>query len=136
MLNYFPEKGLKIKRLWHFCTEPPVCRRMLIMVLYNVTVTIDLQVHEDWVAWMRQTHIPDVMSTGMFLSYRLNKMLGHEHEDAEIYTVQYLASDMAQLIRYQQEFAPELQKAQRERYENKYAVFRTVMEVVDHNEKI
>jgi hypothetical protein len=106
------------------------------MVLYNVTVTIDLQVHEDWVRWMRTVHIPDVMSTGMFLSYRLNKMLGHEHEDAEIYTVQYLADDMSNLIRYQQEFAQALQKAQKDRYDGKYAVFRTVMEVVDHNEKI
>lgn len=105
------------------------------MLLYNVTVTIDLNVHEDWLQWMKETHIPDVMTTGMFLSYRLNKMLGHEHDDAEIYTVQYLVKDMPHLVRYQQEFAPELQRQLRERYEGKYAVFRTVMEVVDHNEK-
>lgn len=106
------------------------------MLLYNVTITVDLDVHEDWANWMRETHIPDVMSTGMFLSYRLNRMIGHEHEDSEIYTVQYLVKDMAHLMRYQQEFAPALQQQHRERYDGKYAVFRTVMEVVDHNEKI
>jgi len=106
------------------------------MLLYNVTITIDLGVHEDWLRWMRDTHIPDVMSTGQFVSYRLNKMLGHEHTDSEIYTVQYLVKDMAHLMRYQEEFAPALQQQHRERYDGKYAVFRTVMEVVDHNEKM
>jgi hypothetical protein len=106
------------------------------MLLYNVTVTIDLDVHDDWVQWMRETHIPDVMATAMFLSYRFNKMVGHEHEDAEIYTIQYLVKDMPHLMRYQEEFAPELQRKHRERYDGKYAVFRTLMEIVDHNEKL
>jgi hypothetical protein len=106
------------------------------MLLYNVTITIDLDIHEDWVRWMRETHIPDVMSTGMFVSYRMSRLVGHEHVDSEIYTVQYLVKDMAHLMRYQEEFAPELQRQHRERYEGKFAAFRTVMELMDHNEKM
>jgi Domain of unknown function (DUF4286) len=106
------------------------------MLLYNVTVTIDIEVHEDWVKWMQETHIPDVMMTGMFISYRMCRLIGHEHTEAEIYTVQYLVKDMTLLMQYQQEFSPALQKEHRERYDGKYAVFRTVMEVLDHNEKI
>jgi hypothetical protein len=105
------------------------------MFLYNVTVTIDLDVHEDWVVWMREVHIPDVMKTGMFVSYRLSKLVGHDHTDAEIYTTQYLVKDMAHLLRYQEEFAPDLQRQHRDRFEGKFAAFRTVMAVVDHNEK-
>ena len=105
------------------------------MLLYNVTITIDLDVHEDWIQWMRASHIPDVMSTGQFLSYRMAKLMGHEHTDAEIYTVQYLVKDMTHLRRYQEEFAPGLQQQTKERYDGKFAAFRTVMEVVDHNEK-
>ncbi|MBK8555676.1 MAG: DUF4286 family protein [Lewinellaceae bacterium] len=105
------------------------------MLLYNVTVTIDLNASEDWLRWMRDTHIPDVMSTGMFISYRLSRLIGHEHNDSEIYSVQYLIKDQAHLMRYQEEFAPVLQKQTRERYDGKFAVFRTIMEVVDHNEK-
>jgi TRAP-type C4-dicarboxylate transport system substrate-binding protein len=64
------------------------------------------------------------------------RLIGHEHTDSEIFTVQYLVKDMTHLMRYQQEFAPTLQEDIRKRYEGKYAVFRTVMEVVDHNEKM
>ena len=106
------------------------------MLLYNVTITIDLDVYQDWEHWMRTSHIPDVMSTGMFLSYRMCRLVGHEHTDSEIFTVQYLVKDMAHLVRYQNEFATELQNQHRERYDGKYAVFRSLMELVDHNEKI
>lgn len=106
------------------------------MLLYNVTVTVDLDVHDDWVQWMRGTHIPDVMSTGMFISYRMNRLIGHDHADAEIYTMQYLVKDMAHLVRYQEAFAPALQRQHSQRYDGKYAAFRTVMEVIDHNERL
>ncbi len=106
------------------------------MLLYNVTVTVDIEIHEDWVKWMQESHIPDVMMTGMFMSYRMCRLIGHEHTESEIYTVQYLVKDMAHLTRYQHEFGPDLQQEHRERFDGKYAAFRTVMEVLDHNEKI
>lgn len=106
------------------------------MLLYNVTVTIDLDIQADWQRWMQNTHIPDVMATGMFISYRMSRLIGHEHVDSEIFTIQYLVKDMAHLMHYQQDFAPDLQEQVRVRYEGKYAVFRTVMELVDHNEKM
>jgi hypothetical protein len=81
-----------------------------------------MAIHDDWVRWMKDQHIPDVMSTRMFLSYRMSRLLSHEHDDSEIYTIQYLAKDMAHLVRY------------RERYEGRFVAFRTVMEVIDHNE--
>ena len=103
------------------------------MLLYNVTVTIDLDVHQDWLQWMRETHIPDVMNTGLFLSYRLCRLLTHEHTDAEMYTIQYAVSDLPTLQQYQQQFATALQDAHKLRYEGKYAAFRSVMEVIDHS---
>lgn len=100
------------------------------MLLYNVTVTIDLDIHEDWLHWMREVHLPDVMATGMFLSYRMSRLIGHEHEDSEIYTMQYLVEDMTRLRRYMDECAPELQRQHQQRYAGKFAAFRTVMELV------
>ncbi len=100
------------------------------MFLYNVTITLDLDIHEDWLQWMKNVHLPDVMATGMFVSYRMCRLMGHEHQDSEIYTMQYMAPDMEHLRRYQQDFAPELQRLFRERYEGKFAAFRTVMEII------
>lgn len=100
------------------------------MFLYNVTVTIDREVADDWLQWMRQTHIPEVMATGIFSGYRMGRLLDHEHTEAEIFTVQYEVPSLGELSRYQKEFAPELQRRHRERYDGKFAAFRTVMEIV------
>ena len=35
-------------------------------VIYNVTVSIDYGASARWLDWMKRTHIPDVMKTGMF----------------------------------------------------------------------
>ena len=101
------------------------------MLLYNVTITIDQDVQQDWLHWMRHTHIPDVMATGMFLSCRICRLLSHEHAGSEIYTVQYLVQDMDHLQRYMDEHAPGLQRQHQQRYDGRYAAFRTVMELVD-----
>ena len=49
-------------------------------ILYNVTVNIDHSSHKEWVDWMKSTHIPDVMATGKFLTYHLQRILETENE--------------------------------------------------------
>ena len=36
----------------------------LIMYIYNVTTNIDESVHDEWLHWMKEIHIPDVLATG------------------------------------------------------------------------
>lgn len=102
------------------------------MILYNVTVSLDASIHADWLEWMKQKHVPDVMATGCFIENKMLRLLNEEN-DGITYAMQYLAKDMANYERYQQDFAPELQREYKERYENKFAAFRTVLEVVHHH---
>ena len=37
------------------------------MIIYNVTVSIDKEIEKQWLDWMKNTHIPDVMNTALFL---------------------------------------------------------------------
>ena len=41
------------------------------MLLYNVTVIIEDAAAEEWLQWMQEIHIPEVMATGKFVSNRL-----------------------------------------------------------------
>jgi hypothetical protein len=45
------------------------------MLLYNVTVNVELGVHAEWLAWMKAVHIPEVMATGIFKSHRICNLL-------------------------------------------------------------
>lgn len=100
------------------------------MFVYNVTVNVEASVSADWINWMKSKHIPDVLATGCFVSNRICKLLNVEDEGST-YSVQYTFHTMEDLQRYQQHFAPALQKEHTARYGQKALAFRTLMEIVD-----
>lgn len=99
------------------------------MILYNVTVSIDESIEKEWLTWMKETHIPEVMATGCFKENKLCRILAEE-EGGKAYSIQYFAPDMATYIKYQTEFSAELQTEHSAKYAGKFAAFRTILEVV------
>ncbi len=101
------------------------------MILYNITVKINHEVHDEWLRWMREEHIPDVMATDVFEEYKLSRLLGVDESDGVTYAVQYLASSMEAFHIYQEKHAYRLQTAHASRFPNQYVVFRTILSVVE-----
>jgi len=100
------------------------------MIIYNVTVNIDYQVHDQWLEWMRNVHIPDVMATGYFLESRFAKVLA-EDKGGISYSTQYLCKNMEDLEEYQQKHAARLQADVAKNFEGKFVAFSTLLEVVE-----
>ena len=101
------------------------------MIIYNVTVSIEKEVSEEWVTWMREVHIPNVMATGYFLENRFAKVLFVGDDAGVTYTTQYVCKNMADLQVYQGSHAQRLQAEVKEKFEGRYAAFRTVLETID-----
>lgn len=101
------------------------------MILYNVTINIEAGVEQEWIRWMKEIHIPEVLQTGCFTSHKFLKLL-NENPEAEgvTYAVQYQAPGITSLNRYLENFAPEIQKKHAKRYENKFVAFRTFLEEI------
>ncbi|MBA3665765.1 MAG: DUF4286 family protein [Bacteroidetes bacterium] len=100
------------------------------MFIYNVTVNIAQEIQEEWLKWMRETHMPDVMKTGCFVDNQMLKVLFVEDE-GHTYSIQYKFLEMADIEKYQKEFAPALQADYKRKFEGKYVAFRTLLEIVD-----
>jgi hypothetical protein len=98
------------------------------MIIYNVTVNIDAEVHDDWLHWMKEQHVPEVMATGLFLDHRMARVL--TDDEGFTYAIQYTCADMSTYQRYRDEHALRLQAKSRERYGDRFAAFRTLLEVV------
>lgn len=99
------------------------------MIIYNVTVSVDHDIHEEWLEWMKEVHIPDVMATGLFKENRILRVLTGEHSETT-FSVQYDCESMEHLEKYQELHAPGLQKEHTDRYGEKCIAFRTLLEVV------
>ncbi len=100
------------------------------MIIYNVTVNIDLDAHDAWVIWMRTIHIPEVMATGHFVESRMFRVLADD-EGGITYAVQYSAPDMVQYELYCEHHSPRLQEAAHKEFGGRFAAFRTLLEHIE-----
>jgi len=99
------------------------------MIIYNVTVSVEESIKEDWLKWMQEVHIPEVMATGIFSKSQINRVIIQGDSD-NTYAIAYTCASMKDLHQYQMKFAPELQQKHVARYGDKAVAFRTLMEVI------
>jgi hypothetical protein len=101
------------------------------MIVYNVTINVQGDTVDEWVKWMREIHLPEVMQTGMFEKYSMFRLLTRqEDEDGVTFCVQYASASMHNYDRYITEFAPALRDKAEKQFGGKFHAFRTVMEEV------
>lgn len=81
---------------------------------------------------MKETHIPEVMRTGLFTAFSFNKLLSRQHDETgTTYVIQYTANNIGDYETYQANHAPALQAETKRLFEGKFVAFRTLMEQVD-----
>lgn len=100
------------------------------MIIYNVTIKLDWSIQQQWIEWMKETHIPAIMATGCFTTHQFVRLLDVDEEEGPTYAVQYFAETRQQLDNYIQQFAPALRQESFMKWGNKFIAFRTLMQVV------
>lgn len=103
------------------------------MILYNVTINIHESVHDQWMQWMQEKHINDVLATGKFSAARMVKVLVEEEMGGTTYSIQYTTDSKETLQRYYDEDAPRLREEGLRLFGDKMLAFRTELELIsDH----
>ncbi|NIM34818.1 MAG: DUF4286 family protein [Hydrotalea flava] len=100
------------------------------MIIYNVTSHVAAPIHEAWLQWMKEKHIPLVMQTGCFYQYQWVKVLETDESEGYTYAIQYYAREMRDFEQYRQHHAPQLGKDIAETWGDKITNFRSLMQVV------
>lgn len=103
------------------------------MYIYNVTTNIQDAVHEQWLTWMNETHIPDMLATGKFLSAKMCEVLVEEDMGGTTYSVQFTTADKKTLELYYEEDAPRLRQDAMKLFANQFVSFRTELKVVSEH---
>lgn len=84
---------------------------------------------EEWLPWMRDVHVPDVMATGFFVGCEIRKLLDPINDPELVtYNFQYECRTMDHLKAYQEKDAARLQADHNERYKDRFVAFRTLLE--------
>lgn len=100
------------------------------MLIYNVTLKVDWQIHEEWLKWMRDEHIPEVLGTGCFIRNTLARLLDIDDSEGPTYSSQYFAEKKEDYDRYIELFAAQMRKSGIDKWGDRFIAFRTLMEIV------
>jgi hypothetical protein len=101
------------------------------MLIYNVTSKVSWHAQEDWVQWMINHHIPEVLQTGLINRYQLVRLQEVEDIDGPTFAVQYYLENRDHYERYLQEYAPALREKSLSKWGDQVIAFRTLMEVIN-----
>lgn len=100
-------------------------------LIYNVTIKVDHNIADQWLTWLQQEHIPEVVATGCFTSARILRLLETDDTDGPTYAVQYTASSPELYNRYISNFATKMREKSFEKWGDKFIAFRSVMQIVN-----
>ena len=101
------------------------------MYIYNVTIKVEDSIATEWLSWLQEVHIPEVLSTGCFISARVLRLLEVDDSEGPTYAVQYTAESKSLYNRYISIHAPEMRERGFSKWGDRYIAFRSVMEVVN-----
>lgn len=100
------------------------------MLLYNVTFGVDKSVETEWIAWMKANYLPSMMGTGLFIEYKMYKVLTHDDETSVSYSVQCFAHKIENVLTYLNEYAPPLTEILMQKFKERHVAFNTLLEEI------
>lgn len=101
------------------------------MIIYAISIAIEKSVHEEWIGYMKEVHIPDVMRTGCFRKCELQRVLEPASEAEFLaYSIQYSSDSIEDYERYRTELAVLLQAEHTQRFAGEFKAAREVREVM------
>ena len=100
------------------------------MYIYNVTTQVKEFIHAEWLEWMRNDFIPEMIATELFSHYRIVKILDIDESDGPTYAIQYFTDNRAKYDQFVQLYSDKLSQKAFEKWKDKIFSFRSLMEVI------
>ncbi len=101
------------------------------MIVYNVTIKIAQAIQDDWLIWLREEHIPDVIQTGCFTHAVILRLMEVDDSEGPTYAVQYYAESMGLYNNYIENHSSQMRQKGFDKWGDKFIAFRSVMQVVN-----
>jgi hypothetical protein len=101
------------------------------MYYYNVTCRVEPGIESEWLKWMIEVHIPEVLASQCFVECKLLRLMQEDNnQDGPIYAVQYVYKKTESFEKYTTHFGPALKQKTWDKYGDKVLAFRTNLEIL------
>lgn len=97
------------------------------MIVYNNTMNVSHEKHEEFITWCKNEMIPDLMSKGFFTECKLFRLLNIDETDGPTYSMQLYCNTMADFERFQNSINVEDRKKAEAMWGDHVYYYRTIM---------
>jgi hypothetical protein len=101
------------------------------MFIYNVTIKVHESIKHDWLQWLKEEHIPDIIQTGCFTHAVILRLMEVDDTEGPTYAVQYFAESKGLYNNYIENHAAGMRQKSFDKWGDKFIAFRSVMQVVN-----
>ncbi|MGG9970645.1 DUF4286 family protein [Ferruginibacter sp. SUN002] len=101
------------------------------MIIYNVTIKVHESIHQSWLKWIKEEHIPQVIATGCFTHAVILQLLEVDTSEGPTYAIQYHAESKSLYNNYIENHASIMRQKSFDKWGDKFIAFRSVMQVVN-----
>lgn len=101
------------------------------MIIYNLTIKVHTSIQNEWLTWLKEEHIPDILNTGCFTNANILQLLETDDTEGPTYAIQYRAESKALYNRYIEKFSDTMRQKSFEKWGDQFIAFRSVLQVVN-----
>lgn len=100
------------------------------MYIYNVTIKVVPEIEAEWIQWMKEEHMAEVVATGCFHSSQFLELLDPVDEEGKTFVAQYFTDDEALYAKYIEQYAPALRAKGYEQFGDRFIAFRSILKTL------
>lgn len=101
------------------------------MFIYNITIKVHESIKVEWLNWLKEEHIPDVINTGCFTHAVILQLLEVDDSEGPTYAVQYYAESKSLYNNYISAHSAQMRQKGFDKWGDQFIAFRSVMQVVN-----
>ncbi|MES2517582.1 MAG: DUF4286 family protein [Bacteroidota bacterium] len=98
------------------------------MLIHNITYNIEKELENDFLDWMKNVHVQNVMITGFPKSFKIMRLLTEIDNGGATFSVQYKFDSIEGFEVFENEYFDDLNAAVDKRYRGKYVFFPSLLE--------
>jgi hypothetical protein len=99
-------------------------------LIVNVTTRVTPEIESAWLKWLRDEHLPGILSTECFCDAVILKLMEADETSGPTFAVQFHANEEADFERYLQNFDELFLQQFRDKWGEQALSFRTILKVV------
>lgn len=101
------------------------------MIIYNVTIKVQEPIKNEWLMWLKEEHIPEIIKTECFTHAVILQLLEVDDSEGPTYAIQYFAESKSLYNKYIENYAPKMRQKGLDKWGDQFIAFRSVMQIVN-----